>query len=58
MLEFYCDFLDQYIDRRDFQLIQMDTDSNCIAIYAAGLEEVVSQELRAEYEATEKWWLA
>ena len=58
MLEFYCDFLDQYIDRRDFQLIQMDTDSNCIAIYAAGLEDVVCHELRAEYEATEKWWLA
>ena len=46
MLEFYCDFLDQYIDRRNFQLIQIDTDSNCIAIYAAGLEDVVCQELR------------
>ena len=58
MLEHYCDFLDQYIDRRDFQLIQMDSDSNCIAIYADGLEDVVRQALRAEYEATEKWWLA
>ena len=48
MLELYCDFLDQYIDRRDFQLIQMDTDSNYIAIYADRLEDVVRQELRVE----------
>ena len=27
MLQFYYDFLDKYIDRRDFELIQMDTDS-------------------------------
>ena len=31
MLEFYYD-LDRYVDRRDFELIQMDTDSNCMAI--------------------------
>ena len=58
MLEFYCHFLNQYIDRRDFQLIQMDADSNYFAIYADRLEDVVRQELRAEYGATEKWWLA
>ena len=28
MQEFYYDFLDRYVDRRDFELIQMDTDSN------------------------------
>ena len=27
MLEFYYDFLDKFCDRRDFELIQMDTDS-------------------------------
>ena len=32
MLEFYYDFLDKFIDRRDFELIQMDTDSNYMAI--------------------------
>lgn len=32
MLEFYDDFLNKYIDRRDFELIQMDTDSNYMAI--------------------------
>ena len=34
MLEFYYDFLDKFIDRRDFELIQMDTDSNYMAISA------------------------
>ena len=28
MLEFYYGFLDRYFDRKDFELIQMDTDSN------------------------------
>ena len=28
MLEFYYDFLDRFVDRKDFELIQMDTDSN------------------------------
>ena len=32
MLQFYYDFLDRYLDRRDFELIQMDTDSNYMAI--------------------------
>ena len=27
MLQFYYDFLDHYLDRRDYELIQMDTDS-------------------------------
>ena len=27
MLEFYYDFLDRYVDRRDFELIQKDTES-------------------------------
>ncbi len=27
MLEFYYDFLDKYVDRRDFELTQTDTDA-------------------------------
>ena len=50
MLEFYYDFLDRYIDRRDFELIQMNT------IYADRLENAVRPEFPAEFEATEKWW--
>ena len=48
MLEFYYDFLDRYFDRRDFELIQMDTDSNYI----------VRPELQTEFEAKKEEWLA
>ena len=58
MLEFYYDFLDRYVDCRDFKLIQMDTDSNYMAISADKLEDIVRPELRTEFEATKKQWLA
>ena len=58
MLEFYYDFLDRYFDRRDFELTQMDTDSNYMAISADSLEEIVRPELRTESEAKKKEWLA
>ena len=45
MLEFYYDFLDHYFDRRDFELIQMATDSNYIAKSGDSLEEIVKPEL-------------
>ena len=32
MLQFYYDFLDKYLDRSDFQMCEMDTDSGYIAI--------------------------
>ena len=58
MLEFYYDFLDRYIDRRDFELIQMDTDSNYMAISGDKLEDIIRPELRAEFEAAKKQWLS
>ena len=58
MLEFYYDFLDRYFDRRDFELIQMDTDSNCIAISGKSLEDIVRPVLKTEFEAQKKQWLA
>ena len=58
MLEFYYDFLDRYFDRRDFELIQMDTDSNYMAISAERLEDIVRPELQTEFEAKKQEWLA
>ena len=58
MLEFYYDFLDRYFARKDFELIQMDTDSNYIAISGKKLEDIVRPELKAEFEAQKKNWLA
>ena len=58
MLEFYYDFLDKYVDRRDFELIQMDTDSNYMAISGERLEDIVRPELKAEFEAEKNQWLS
>ena len=49
MLEFYYDFLDRYIDRRDFELIQMDTDSLYIALSEKSIDNIVKPEMREEY---------
>ena len=58
MLEFYYDFLDRYFDRKDFELIQMDTDSNYMAISSEKLEDIVKPELQTEFEVKKKEWLA
>ena len=58
MLEFYYDFLDRYFDRKDFELIQMDTDSNYLAISGKKLEDIVRPELKEEFEAQKEDWLA
>ena len=58
MLEFYYDFLDRYFDRRDFELIQMDTDSNYMTISAERLGDIVKPELQTEFEAKKQEWLA
>ena len=58
MLEFYYDFLDRYFDRKDFELIQMDTDSNYLAISGKKLEDIVRPEMEAEFEKQKKNWLA
>ena len=43
MLEFYYDFLDKYIDRKDFEYIYMDTDSAYFAISGECLRDVVKR---------------
>ena len=58
MLQFYYDFLDRYLDRKDFELIQMDTDSNYLAISGKTLEEIVKREMKVEFEEQKKNWLA
>ena len=56
MLEFYYDFLDKYLDRRDYQYIEMDTDSAYIAISGNSIEEVVKPHLKQQfYEEWNQW---
>ena len=49
MLKFYYDFLDKYLDKRDFELIQMDTDSMYMVISGALIDEIVKPELQEQY---------
>ena len=49
MLEFYYDFLDVYFERKDFELIQMDTDSLYMALSSSNLDELVKPDLLKEY---------
>ena len=58
MLQFYYDFLDQYLDRRDYELIQMDTDSMYFALSYNTLEEAVKPELQEQFEREKKQWLS
>ena len=49
MLQFYFDFMDKYLDRRDFQYCEMDTDSAYIAIAGPSVDSLVKLELREEF---------
>ena len=56
MLEFYYDFLDKYLDRKDFEMCEMDTDSAYLALAAPDMEQLVRPELKREfYEERSKW---
>ena len=50
MLDFYYNFIDKYIDRSDFELLEMDTDSNYFAFSEDNSEKLIKPEMREEYE--------
>ena len=54
MLQFYDECLDYFIDRRDFELIQMDTDSMYFGLSCETLKETIRPNLLAVFEATKK----
>lgn len=59
MLTFYYDFLDEFIDRQDFQLCEMDTDSFYMALSTHSLEAAVKPEKQREfYETWPQWFPA
>ena len=43
-----------FLDRRDFELVQMDTDSLYFALSYDSLEEVVRPELRNKFQTSRK----
>ncbi len=59
MLKFYYDFIDQFIDRRDFQYCAMDTDSAYMALSSTSLGSLVPEEKKeAFYKAWNLWFPA
>ena len=58
MLQFYYEFLDFYLDRRDFELIQMDTDSMYFALSRERLEDAIRPGYETQFEEDKKRWLA
>ena len=57
MLEFYYDFLDKFCDRRDFELIQMDTDSFYMALSANDFDDIIKPDLKKLYKDEKPNWL-
>jgi hypothetical protein len=56
MLQFYYDFVDVFVDRRDFQYCAMDTDSACMTLSGETLEEVIKPDLHKVYDIDKKNW--
>ena len=54
----YYDFLDKYFSREDFELCYMETDSFYLAISGDSLDKIVRPEMKREFEADKKNWLA
>ena len=56
MLEFYYDCVDKYLSREDFQMAEMDTDSNYLGISAQSFEALIKPELSEEFEKDKHNW--
>ena len=50
MLEFHYHFLDYYLPREDYELLEMDTDSNYLGITAENVEDLIKPDLKEQSE--------
>ena len=57
MLEFYYDFVDKFCDRRDFEVIQRDTDSLYMALSAKDFDDIIKPDLKELYKDEKPNWL-
>ena len=55
MLEFYYDCLDKFVDRSDFELIEMDTDSNYMAL-TGKFEDLIKPKMKEIWENEKYDW--
>ena len=56
MLELYYDFLDYYLSREDFKIMEMDTDSNYLGITAENVEDLIKPKLKEQFEREKHNW--
>ncbi len=50
MLSFYYDCIDKFVNRKDFEYLEMDTDSAYMSLSSASLDDIIKPELRAEFQ--------
>ena len=56
MREFCYDFLDYYLYREDFEILETDTDNNYLGISGENVENLIKPELREEFEQNKHNW--
>ena len=56
MLEFNYDFLDYYLPREDFQIMEMDTGSSYLGITTENVEDLIKPELKEQFEQGKHNW--
>ncbi len=49
-LDFNYNFIDKYINREDFELLEMDTDSNFFELSEDSIDKLMKPHMREEYE--------
>ncbi len=52
MLAYYYDFVLKYVDRADFELLEMDTDSLYMALSASTFPDIVRPSLRQQFDSS------
>ena len=52
MLQFYYHCIDAFLDRRDFQYLEMDTNSAYVSLGGKSLEELVNPDKKEEFATT------
>ena len=57
LLSFYYRFIDKYFDRKDFELVQCDTDSLYIAFSSDNLDTLIKPDMRNAYANDVHNWL-
>ena len=55
MLQFYYDCIDKYLDRSDFQYMEMDTDSAYMAL-TDNFDNIIKPDLQEEYKREKYKW--